>query len=75
MKKIYEVRINTINVYYGTRNGYRHVGYMLDVNKAEELKNRAMVELLAKDDWWMDTAKNALGEPDVEVVELGEVWE
>lgn len=75
MKKIYEVRINTINVYYGTRDGYRNVGYTLDANKAEELKNLAVAALLAKGDWWMDTAKNELGEPDVVVVELGEVWE
>lgn len=75
MKKIYEVRINTVDAYMGYRNGHRNAGYTLDADKAEELKNRTVAALLAKADWWMDTAKNKAGEPDVEVVELGEVWE
>lgn len=75
MKKIYEVRINTVDAYYGMRNGYRNAGYTLDADKAEELKNRTVVALFARNDWHMDVAKNELGEPDVEVVELGEVWE
>ena len=75
MKKIYEVRINTVDAYNGYRNGHRNAGYTLDADKAEELKNRTVVALLAKDGWWMDTAKNKAGEPDVVVVELGEVWE
>ena len=75
MKKIYEVRINTVDIYMGLRNGHRAAGYTLDAGKAEELKNRTVAALLAKADWWMDTAKNEAGEPDVEVVELGEVWE
>ena len=75
MKKIYEVRINTVDAYNGYANGYRNAGYTLDADKAEELKNRTVAALLAKGGWWMDTAKNANGEPDVVVVELGEVWE
>lgn len=75
MKKIYEVRINTVDIYMGLRNGHRAVGYTLDADKAEELKNRTVAALLAEAEWWMDTAKNEAGEPDVEVVELGEVWE
>lgn len=75
MKKLYEVRVNTVEATTGHRNGYRNAGYTLNAERAEELKNRTMVALLAKDYWWMDTAKNALGEPDVVVVELGEVWE
>lgn len=75
MKKIYEVRINTVEHTTGLRNGYRIAGYTLDANKADELKNRTMVALLARDGWWMDTAKNAVNEPDVEVAILGEVWE
>lgn len=75
MKKIYEVRINTVDAYNGYRNGHRNAGYTLDADKAEELKNRTVVALLTKDGWWMDTAKNKAGEPDVVVVELGEVWE
>lgn len=74
MKKIYEVRINTVDAYTGLRNGHRAVGYTLDVDKAYELRYRTVTELW-KRDWWMDTAKNELREPDVEVVELGEVWE
>lgn len=75
MKKIYEVRINTVDAYNGYANGYRNAGYTLDAGKAEELKNRTVVALLLKDAWWMDVAKDATGAPDVEVVELGEVWE
>lgn len=74
MKKIYEVRINTIDPCTGLRNGHRTAGYTLDVDKAYELRYRTVTELW-KRDWWMDTAKNELREPDVVVVELGEVWE
>lgn len=74
MKKIYEVRINTVDANTGLRNGHEVAGYTLDATKAEELKAR-VVALRAKGDWWMDTAKNKAGEPDVVVVELGEVWE
>lgn len=74
MKKIYEVRINTVDAYTGLENGYRNAGYTLDADKAEELKNRVVAKLWERG-WWMDTAKNAAGEPDVVVVELGEVWE
>lgn len=75
MKKLYEVRVNTVDANTGWKNGYRNAGYTLNAELAEELKNRTMVALLARNDWWMDTAKNELGEPDVVVVELGEVWE
>lgn len=75
MKKIYEVRIHTVDATMGYRNGHRPAGYTLDAGKAEELKTRVVAELLADKYWWMDTAKNEAGEPDVEVVELGEVWE
>ena len=77
MKKIYEVRINTVDPYYwGRPNGHKHVGYTLDATKAEELRKITVNEILAtRKDWWMDIGKNANGEPDVEVVELGEVWE
>lgn len=74
MKKIYEVRINTIDAYYGMTNGYRTAGYTLDADKAHELRNRTIAKLWERD-WWMDTAKNGQGDPDVVVVELGEVWE
>lgn len=74
MKKLYEVRINTVDANTGLRNGYRTAGYTLDADKAYELRYRTVTELW-KRDWWMDTAKNELREPDVVVVELGEVWE
>ena len=75
MKKIYEVRVETVDAYMGYRNGHRNAGYTLDAGKAEELKNRVVADLLAKGGWWMTVAKNNAGEPDVNVVELGEVWE
>lgn len=75
MKKIYEVRVETVDAYNGYRNGDYAAGYTLDAGKAEELKNRVVADLLAKGGWWMTVAKNGAGEPDVNVVELGEVWE
>jgi hypothetical protein len=75
MKKIYEVRVETVDAYMGYRNGDYAAGYTLDAGKAEELKNRVVADLLAKGGWWMTVAKNNAGEPDVHVVELGEVWE
>lgn len=76
MKKLYEVRINTVDPYNGLRRGHRAYAYTLDANKAEELKARAVAELLARADWTIDTAKNPkTGAPDVEVVRLGKVWE
>ena len=75
MKKIYEVRVETVDAYMGYRNGDYAAGYTLDAGKAEELKNRVVADLLAKGDWRMTVAKNNAGEPDVKVVELGEVWE
>ena len=75
MKKIYEVRVETVDAYMGYRNGDYAAGYTLDAGKAEELKNRVVADLLAKGCWWMTVAKNDAGEPDVHVVELGEVWE
>ena len=75
MKKIYEVRVETVDAYNGYRNGDYAAGYTLDAGKAEELKNRVVADLLAKDGWWMTVAKTKAGEPDVHVVELGEVWE
>jgi len=75
MKKIYEVRVETVDAYMGYRNGDYAAGYTLDAGKAEELKNRVVADLLAKGGWWMTVAKNKNGEPDVHVVELGEVWE
>ncbi len=75
MKKIYEVRINTVDAYMGCRNGHKAAGYTLDAAKAEELKSRVVADLLAKGGWQIAIAKNKKGEPDVNVVELGEVWE
>ena len=75
MKKIYEVRVETVDAYMGYRNGDYAAGYTLDAGKAEELKNRVVADLLAKGGWWMTVAKHKAGEPDVNVVELGEVWE
>ena len=75
MKKVYEIRINTVDAYEGHRNGHRAIGYTLDANKAEEFKKRVVADMLAKGGWQIATAKNDIGEPDVYVVELGEVWE
>lgn len=75
MKKIYEVRVETVDAYMGYRNGDYAAGYTLDAGKAEELKNRVVADLLTKGGWWMTVAKTKAGEPDVHVVELGEVWE
>ena len=75
MKKIYEVRINTIDAYEGRRNGYKTVGYTLTAEKAEELRVLTIEKIHSTKCWWMTTAKNNNGEADVVVVELGEVWE
>lgn len=75
MKKIYEVRINTVDAYEGYRNGHRAVGYTLDANKAEELKKQTIADMLTRGGWQIAVAKSNNGEPDVYVVELGEVWE
>lgn len=75
MKKIYEVRIHTVDANMGYYNGHRPAGYTLDAGKAEELKARVIAELLADKYWWMTVDKTKAGEPNVEVVELGEVWE
>ena len=47
MKKIYEVRVETVDAYNGYRNGDYAAGYTLDAGKAEELKNRVVADLLA----------------------------
>lgn len=75
MKKVYEIRINSVDAYDGHPNGYRVVGYTLDANKAEEIKKSVVADMLARGGWYIATAKNDIGEPDVHVVELGEVWE
>jgi hypothetical protein len=75
MKKIYEVRINTVDANMGYPNGHEAAGYTLDAGKAEELKARVVANLLANKYWWMTVDKTKAGEPDVVVVELGEVWE
>lgn len=72
MMKVYEVKVAKVDAYEGRFNGYEHIAYTLDENKAEEIKVKAIADIKAKNEWWMTTAK-AKGEPDVVVVELGEV--
>ena len=73
--KIYAVKVNTVDAYMGYRNGNKVLGYTLTAEKAEELKALKVAELLATNGWWMTIAKNANGEPDTYVEELGEIWE
>jgi hypothetical protein len=75
MKKIYEVRINTVSACEGRRNGYKAAGYTLTAEKAEELRALTVEKIHNTSCWWMTVAKNNNGEADVVVVELGEVWE
>lgn len=75
MMKIYEVRTYTVDAYYGRPNGYDHIAYTLNPDKAEELRAAEEAKQLTRRDWWMDVAKTADRKPRVEVVELGEVVE
>ena len=72
--KVYAVKVNTVNV-EGWRDGHVVKAYTVNEEKAHEVAKKVAEELKARADWWMDTAKNANGEPDVEVEELGEVVE
>lgn len=72
MMKVYEVKVAKVDAYEGRFVGYENIAYALDANKAEEIKIKAIADIKAKKEWWMTTAK-ANGEPDVVVVELGEV--
>lgn len=74
MMKVYAVKVNTVNI-EGWRNGHVVKAYTLNKEKANEVAKKVVEELKARADWWMDTARNADWEPDVEVVELGEVVE
>lgn len=75
MKKLYEVRTYTVDAYYGLNNGYDHIAYTLNADKAEEIRMAEEAKQLARRDWWMDVAKTTDNKPKVEVVELGEVVE
>lgn len=75
MMKVFAVKVNTVDAYMGFRNGDKVLGYTLTAEKAEELKALKVAELLTTNGWWMTIAKNANGEPDAYVEELGEVWE
>lgn len=74
MMKIFAVKVNTVDAYMGFRNGDRTLGYTLTAEKAEELKAIKTEEIKA-DQWRMTIAKNANGEPDLYIEELGEIWE
>ena len=73
--KVYAVKVNTVDVFMGLRNGNKALAYTLTAEKAEEVKALKVAELLATEEWWMTNAKNANGEPDVYVEELGEIVE
>ena len=75
MMKVFAVKVNTVDAYMGFRNGDKVLGYTLTAEKAEELKALKVAELMADKYWWMTIAKNANGEPDAYIEELGEVWE
>lgn len=72
--KVYAVKVNTVDAYMGFRNGDRTLCYTLNAEKAEELKSVKAKEIKVGD-WWMTIAKNANGEPDLYVEELGEIVE
>ena len=72
--KVYAVKVYTVNV-EGWRDGHEIKAYTLNKEKAEEVAKKVVEEIKARACWWMDTARNADREPDVEVVELGEVVE
>ena len=72
--KVFAVKVNTVDAYMGFRNGDRTLGYTLTAEKAEELK-AIKAEEIKVGQWWMTIAKNANGEPDLYIEELGEIWE
>ena len=75
MKKLYEIRVNTVDAYYGLPNGYKHIAYTLNAEKAEEIRAATEAKELERRYWRMDVAKTADDKPSVVVVELGEVVE
>lgn len=72
--KVYAVKVNTVDAYMGFRNGNKVLAYTLTAEKAEEVKGIKAKEIKTGD-WWMTIAKNANGEPDLYVEELGEIVE
>ena len=76
MKKLYEVKVEKVDAYMGRFEGWQNVAYTLDANKAEEIKEAKIVELEARDGWWMNHGRVwETQKPNVVVVELGEVVE
>lgn len=72
--KVYEVRIEKVSADWGIREGWKNVAYTVNEAKAKEIAAAKKVEIAAKPTWWMTIGKKN-GEPNVEVVELGEVVE
>jgi len=74
MMKVYEVRMEKVSADWGRFEGWENVAYTISEAKAEEIATAKKAEIKAKATWWMTVGKKN-GEPNVEVVELGEVVE
>ena len=69
MVKLYEVKVEKIDAYYGAHVGWEHVTYVLGEEKAKEVCEEVAAKIKTCREWWMEYA-NKNGEPNVIVEEL-----
>lgn len=69
MVKLYEVKAEKVDAYYGAHVGWEHVTYVLGKEKAEEIRKEVVARIKTRREWWMEYA-NKNGNPNVIVKEL-----
>lgn len=69
MVKLYEVKVEKVDAYYGAHVGWEHVTYVLSEEKAKEVCKEVATKIKARREWWMEHA-NKNGEPNVVMEEL-----
>ena len=69
MVKLYEVKAEKVDAYYGAHTGWEHVTYVLGEERAEEVCKEVAAKIKARREWWMEYGKKN-GEPNVILEEL-----
>ena len=73
MKNLYEVKITLVTADWGRFDGYDHILWTTNKDKAEAKAEALRKKIKATACWWMSYGKDANGDPEVIVMDVGEI--
>ena len=72
--KLYEIRVETVDMDWGRHTGYEHIAYCISENKANEIA-KTFAEKHEINQWWMIYGKNTENHINVEIIDKGIITE